>query len=213
MAEPERAPKMQSYMKSEMPYYGVTAPKLRAAVRPLFKEQSLESFDDWRDTVLTMWREAKFREERYAAIELSGLRQYAPFQTLDALPIYEELIVTGAWWDYVDAVAAQRLARLLDKYPAKMKPTLRRWSTHLDMWKRRSSIICQVSFKERTDLELLYRCIEPNFGDDRFFIRKAIGWALRSYAWVDPDEIRRYVEVNRERMSGLSIREALKNLG
>ena len=88
-----------------------------------------------------------------------------------------------------------------------------RWSTDGNLWKRRSSIICQVSFKRGTDLELLYACIEPNLAGGDFFIRKAIGWALRQYAWSDPDEVRRYVSTNEARLSGLSRREALKNIG
>jgi 3-methyladenine DNA glycosylase AlkD len=81
------------------------------------------------------------------------------------------------------------------------------------MWRRRTSIICQVSAKDRTDLDLLYACIEPNLADKDFFIRKAIGWSLRAYAWVDPKEIGRYVGANQARLSGLSRREALKNIG
>ena len=62
------------------------------------------------------------------------------------------------------------------------------WSTDAVMWKRRASIIAQVRRKRETDFALLTDCIEPNRGDREFFIRKAIGWALRAYAWVEPDE-------------------------
>ena len=81
------------------------------------------------------------------------------------------------------------------------------------MWKRRTSILCQLGFKERTDLKLLYDCIEPNLDDREFFIRKAIGWALRQYAWTNPKEVQRYVRAHEDRLSGLSRREALKNVG
>jgi 3-methyladenine DNA glycosylase AlkD len=90
---------------------------------------------------------------------------------------------------------------------------MRVWSTDASLWKRRVSIICQVSFKKETDLELLYANIEPNLGDRDFFIRKAIGWALRAYAWTDPKEVARYVSEHASRLSGLSRREALKNIG
>jgi 3-methyladenine DNA glycosylase AlkD len=50
--------------------------------------------------------------------------------------------------------------------------------------------------------------------DDRdFFMRKGIGWALRDAARSHPDEIRAFVAAHRERMSGLSLREATKHLG
>ena len=93
-----------------------------------------------------------------------------------------------------------------------MKPTMRAWSRCDDLWKRRSSIIGQLRFKETTDVELLYACIEPSIDRREFFLRKAIGWALRQHAWTDPEEVRRYVSKNEARLSGLSKREALKNL-
>ena len=90
---------------------------------------------------------------------------------------------------------------------------MRAWSADSNLWKRRVSIICQLSFKRDTDLELLYANIEPNLGDREFFIRKAIGWALRQYAHTDPHEVTRYVRAHEAQLSGLSRREALKNLG
>jgi 3-methyladenine DNA glycosylase AlkD len=211
-ADPRRAPGMQAYMKSAMPYRGVPTPAQRAIYRRLFAEHSLETESAWRRAVLALWREAAFREERYAAIELAMAKRYAAFRTLEALPIFEEMIVDGAWWDYVDAVATHGIAELLRQEPRRMRTVLLGWSQHQDMWKRRSAIIAQVSFKEATDLELLYACIEPNLSHRDFFVRKAIGWALRAYAWTDPDEVVRWVREHEPRLSGLSRREALKNV-
>ena len=211
-ADPARAPAMRAYMKSAMPFRGVASPGLRAASKVAFAAHPLGSFDDWRDTAQALWRGAKYREDRTAAILLTGDRHYSAFRTLDAMVLYEEFIVTGAWWDFVDAVASQRLGELLRRYPKPMTKTMRAWSRSPDMWKRRSSIICQLSFKDATDLDLLYECIEVNLEDREFFIRKAIGWALRQYAWTDPAEVKRYVARHRDRLSGLSVREALKNV-
>jgi 3-methyladenine DNA glycosylase AlkD len=102
---------------------------------------------------------------------------------------------------------------LLRSHPKQVRPVMRAWSQDADMWKRRVSIICQISLKKDTDLELLYANIEPNLADRRFWIRKAIGWALRAYAWTNPNEVERYVAANEARLRGLSRREALKNIG
>jgi 3-methyladenine DNA glycosylase AlkD len=107
---------------------------------------------------------------------------------------------------------AMMIGDLLRKEPKPMRPLMRRWSTDPNMWKRRVSIICQLRFKKETDLDLLYSNIEPNLADKEFFIRKAIGWALRQYAWTDPQEVARYVRSRENRLSGLSKREALKNI-
>ena len=212
-ADPVKAPQMRAYMKSAMPYLGVQTPGVREACRVAFGAHPLHSFEDWHDTVLALWRGARFREQRYAALALTGDRRYRVYQTLETLPLYEELIVTGAWWDYVDLIASHRIGALLKRYPARMSKTMRAWSRSKDLWKRRTAILCQLSFKADTNLELLYDCIEPNLADREFFIRKAIGWALRQYAWTDPREVRRYVATHRARLSPLSVREALKNVG
>ena len=129
------------------------------------------------------------------------------------MKMYEELIVTGAWWDYVDDIASHRVGPILQSHPAPMRRKMLSWSKSSNLWKRRTSIICQLGFKTETDLELLYACIEPSIGSQEFFLQKAIGWALRQYAWTNGAEIRKYVRLNRTRLSALSCREALKNIG
>jgi 3-methyladenine DNA glycosylase AlkD len=213
VAEPASAPAMQAYMKSAMPYLGVSTVPRRAALKPIFAELHWPNISAWQAEVLALWRGATHREERYAAIELTAVKAAREFQRIDALPMYEEMIVSGAWWDYVDEIAGQRLWKLLQNDRVAMERTMRAWSTDTDMWKRRSSIICQLPAKRETDLDLLYACIEPSLGSAEFFLRKAIGWALRQYAWTDPDEVARYVAANEDRLSGLSKREALKNGG
>lgn len=213
VAEPARAPGMQAYMKSVMPYLGVSAVPFRAALKPVFAPLRWSDEAVWRADVLDLWRHAEFREERHAALELCAVKAAQPFQRIAALPMYEEMIVSGAWWDYVDGIAGHRLWDLMCNDHAAMTKAMRTWSTDTDMWKRRSSIICQLRARTATDLDLLYACIEPSIGSTEFFLRKAIGWALRQYAWTDPDEVARYVAANETRLSGLSKREALKNGG
>ena len=94
-----------------------------------------------------------------------------------------------------------------------MKKAMLAWSKCDDLWKRRSAILCQLGMKEETDLDLLYRAITPALSSKEFFLRKAIGWALRQYAWTDPAEVKRWVREHEAELSGLSKREALKNIG
>jgi len=131
---------------------------------------------------------------------------------MDALPMFEELVTTGAWWDYVDAIAAHDLGLILRGDRVRMRKTMLAWSVADDMWKQRSAILCQLRFKDETDLELLYACIEPSLSRKEFWLRKAIGWALRDYAWHDPGEVDRYVREHAGRLSPLSRREETRNL-
>jgi 3-methyladenine DNA glycosylase AlkD len=78
------------------------------------------------------------------------------------------------------------------------------------MWLRRTAILAQVRFRDETDLTLLEDCIAPSIARKEFWLRKAIGWALRSYAYTDMAWVKRYVAAHPE-LSGLSKREALKH--
>jgi 3-methyladenine DNA glycosylase AlkD len=207
-----KAPVMQAYMKSAMPYHGVPTTPLRQICKATFANVQFGTAARWRAQVLELWRNACFREERYAALYLAGDKRARRFQTMSAMTLYEELVVTGAWWDYVDDIASHRVGPILRDYPAPMRRKMLSWSKSNNLWKRRTAIICQLGFKEATDLKLLYACIEPSLGSREFFLQKAIGWALRQHAWIDEAEIKKYVRLNRARLSALSCREALKNV-
>ena len=210
-SDPRKAPEMQRYMKSELPFRGVASPERKALAKELFAAHVLPNVAALRTTVLTLWREAAYREERYLAMDLTGYRAYSSWQEPALLPLYEELIVTGAWWDYVDELANRRVGSLLREFPAELTPVMHTWSTDEDLWKRRTSIICQLSFKEATDTALLTAAIEANVADRDFFIRKGIGWALRQFARTEPGWVRAFVDGHPE-LSPLSVREALKHL-
>jgi 3-methyladenine DNA glycosylase AlkD len=210
-ADRERAAAMQAYMKSAMPYYGLSLPQVREVCKEVFSERELNSCTDWQEAILELWRGARRREERYAALYLLRLKRHRECVTPRLMPMIEEMIESGAWWDLVDELV-HTIGELLRAHPKEMKSVMRAWSTDPNMWKRRVSIICQLSFKRETDLELLYANIGPNLKDREFFVRKAIGWALRQYAHTDPKEVARYVLAHEAELSGLSRREALKNL-
>lgn len=210
-ADPARAEAMRAYMKSSMPYHGVGAVPMRAICKRVFAELALDDAATWRALVLGVFRAAHFREEWYVAVELAADRRARAWQTMASLPMYEEMITTSAWWDVVDALATNRLGDVLAAEGRPMKRAMLAWAKCDDTWKRRSAILCQVKRRDATDLELLYACIEPSIASKEFFLRKAIGWALRSLAWTDAREVVRYVR-RHPALSGLSRREALKNV-
>lgn len=210
-ADPTRAEEMRRYMKSKMPMLGVAKPARATLAKALFRAHTFTTRADWLATALRLWREAAYREERYLALDLIGDQRYAHWQSPDLLPVYEELITTGAWWDFVDEIATRRVNDLLLTHRPTLTPPMRAWATDPDRWKRRTSILCQLHHKSDTDLDLLVHAIDANTTDPDFFLRKAIGWALRQYARTDPDWVRHFV-ASRQALSPLSRREALKHL-
>ena len=201
-----------------MPLRGFRLPELRAALRPVLAEPANNIADagTWEATVRALWDGAGYREERHAAIALARHRRYAAWATDPAaLALYRHLVITGAWWDLVDDVAAHLVAPLLRAHP-EVARTLRAWAADEDLWVRRAAILAQLGARERTDASLLTDCVEANLVGSRFggefFIRKAVGWALRDYARTDPAWVAAYVETLGDRLAPLSRREALKHL-
>jgi 3-methyladenine DNA glycosylase AlkD len=187
----------------------VPLPTTRRIANRALAEHPPSGVADLADRATDLWRAAEYREERYAANELTGAR--IAVGRLELLPLYVEMIVTGAWWDHVDGVSP-RLGALLLAHRVEMLPLIRRWSVDPDRWLRRSSIICQLGLAGRTDVDLLSEVIVVNLADREFFVRKAIGWALRQYARTDPDWVRAFVRAHEATLSQLSRREAMKHL-
>jgi 3-methyladenine DNA glycosylase AlkD len=202
----------QRYMKSAMPYHGLAAPELRTLLRPHLKAFAPTDRTTWEETVRAWWDGATCREEWYAAIALARHRAARAWQDVDTLGLYRHLVVTGAWWDVVDETAQHLVGACLLADRARVTPVLCAWAVDDDLWIRRTSVICQIAHGEDLDRDLLTFAIERNLDDPSFWLRKAIGWALRQHARVDPDWVRAYVVSLGDRLSGLSRREATKHL-
>ncbi|WP_404383790.1 DNA alkylation repair protein [Knoellia locipacati] len=212
-ADPERAVGQQRYMKSAMPFLGLTSPGRRQVVRPVLADPGLrlDSRPAFERAVRSLWDAAEFREERYAALDLLRHRAYRSWRDPELMPLVEHLVVTGAWWDLVDELS-NVVGEVLLVDPEGEGLRMRDWAERDDLWLRRSAIISQLRHQDRTDTDLLEAVIEPNLDDHEFFIRKAIGWALRQYARTDPVWVQAFVDRHTHRISGLSRREALKHL-
>ena len=213
-ADPERAAAQQRYMKSAMPYRGLTSPQLKAALGPLLRDPGLAmgSREQWEATIEALWHGATHREEWYAAIALARHRPYRRWVDSDAMPLWQSLIRLGAWWDVVDDIATHLVRDTVVSAPTVEALRMREWAADASLWVRRAAILSQIGRRDGFDTQLLVDVIEPNIADPDFFSRKAIGWALRDRARLDPEWVRCFV-ASRPDLSGLSRREALKHLG
>lgn len=193
-------------MKSDMPFLGVRVPDARRVARAA--ATGTHGPDALREAARVLWDEATHREERYAAEALLAVRALRGDR--DNVPLIEHMVRTGRWWDYTDELSG-RLADLHDIHPASTAALVRRWGTDENLWIRRIAILSQLGRRDRVDPMLLAEVIEPSLDSSEFFLRKAIGWALREYARVAPDWVRAYVDGHA--VSPLTRREALKHLG
>jgi 3-methyladenine DNA glycosylase AlkD len=210
-ADPGRAQWQRDYMKSELPFHGVGLPAVRTITRDALRAHRLRSREEWEATVRELWDEAAFREERYAALAVA--RSGRGWLDAASLPLSRHLVVTGAWWDLVDETVQHLVGTALAADPAVVTPVVRTWSTDEEVWLRRTSVICQLRRRAETDLDLLHDAIEANVDDPSFWLRKAIGWALRQHARTDATWVLAEIDELGDRLSPLSRREALKHLG
>ena len=208
----ERAAGQQRYMKSKLPYFGLTAPELRALLRPHLRAYAPSARAEWEQDVRTLWDGVTHREEWYAAIAIARHRTARPWQDPASLDLYRHLVVTGAWWDVVDEIATHLVGGVLASHRSETTPMLRCWAVDEDLWLRRTAVLSQLRHREDTDLDLLTFTIEENLAVRSFWLRKAIGWALREHARTDPAWVIRFVAAREDALSPLSQREALKHL-
>jgi 3-methyladenine DNA glycosylase AlkD len=209
VADPGKAGPMAAYLKTNMPFYGVQKPDRVPIYREMKKCFRPESQGDYKEAVLALWA-LPHREEKYAAITFA--LQNRPFITSKSLPLYERLIREGAWWDLVDGVAADLVGRVLLEHRRETRPVIERWVDDDDLWIRRTAIIVHLRHKEHTDADQLFDHCLRRAHEKEFFIRKAIGWALREYSITAPEIVRGFLLENRENLSGLSFREGAKRL-
>ena len=144
--------------------------------------------------MLALWDDATHREQRYAALAFARHRRARAWLDVAALDLHRHLVVTGAWWDLVDEIAQHLVGPVLADHRVATTPVIRRWATDADLWVRRTAVICQLRHRADTDVVLLRHAIDANVDDTTFWLRKAIGWALRQYARTDPDWVRAEVD-------------------
>jgi len=206
---PEKAAGMQGYMKTDMPFYGVQKPARQEIVRAFKRKFTIESRKGHESAIRALW-ELPHREEKYIALSIA--RAHSQFLVPASVPMLRQLIVEGAWWDFVDEVATQMISPMYLDHRDKLGPMMEKWIDDKNMWLRRAAIISHIKHKAQTDEDQLYRFCLKRAHETEFFIRKAIGWALREYAWTNPKSVTRFVRANRAKLSTLSVREAAKHL-
>ncbi|MCP3976978.1 MAG: DNA alkylation repair protein [bacterium] len=209
LANLKNAKAMAAYMKTDMPFFGVK----RSDSDPIFKEMMrrypITSRTEYDGAVRQLWNRPH-REEKSFAVRLT--RSVPRYVTPPSLPLYRLLITTGAWWDFVDEIAAHPVGTLLVENRERIAPVMEKWIDHDDMWLRRTALLAHLRHKNQTDQATLFdHCLRRSH-ETEFFIRKAIGWVLRQYARTEPDAVASFVMAHREAWSGLTFREATKHL-
>lgn len=199
---------MAAYMKDQFPFMGVKTPARRAASKPLLSAAKAWTAQEILDVADALMAEP---EREFAQVAVDLVRANVKALKSEHLNRLRGLIQTKSWWDTVDALAVHGVGPVV-KADRQLQTVMDQWVEDDDIWVARTAILHQLLWKVDTDAKRLFRYCELRAADQEFFVRKALGWALRQYARTDPDGVRSYVEHNEERLSGLTKREALKHL-
>ena len=209
LADPAKAPAMAAYMKTAQPFFGVPTPIRAAMLKQMGERFAPPDQQSYACSVTALWK-LPHREEQYCAIAFA--RRYEQFITPASIPLYERMVREGAWWDFVDEIAVNLIGSIYGNFRAQTRPVIERWIDDEDMWIRRTAVLSHLKHKKETDAAQLFEHCLRRAHEPEFFIRKAIGWALREYSKTDPRAVRAFLAKNRKRLSNLSYTEASKRL-
>ncbi|AOY01089.1 DNA alkylation repair protein [Jeongeupia sp. USM3] len=209
LADPAAAAPMAAYMRGRFAFLGVKTPARRGVSTPLIRAARTTLAPGERLAAAQQLWALPEREYQIVAVDLLADRPASLGAA--ALPVLDELIGRKSWWDSVDGLAAHVIGPLLQAEPA-LRPVMDDWAHGDRLWHARTALLFQLGYRADTDTVRLFAYCHSLAGHPDFFIRKAIGWALRQHARTDADAVRAFVDAERERLSPLSVREALKHL-
>lgn len=204
----ETAIPMENYMKNNFNFLGIKTEARRTIFKETYEKHKQEVKANFRDIAWQLFTKNE-REFHQCAIDLL-VKEFKKNYVLDDITFIEKLITTNSWWDSVDVLAKYILGGYLKQFPNETYKVVERFSNSENMWLNRSALLFQLSYKEKTDFELLKSECLKHSKSNEFFIQKAIGWVLRDYSRFDAENVKKFVaEAN---LKPLSIREALRNI-
>lgn len=204
---PEKAKWGKAYMRNQYEMFGLASPLRTELLRLFIGKQGLPDSGMVDEIVINAW-ELPEREMQYVAMEvLFRMRKDADVQMIG---LYEWMITHKSWWDTVDYISPNLVGNLFMKYPELKDSAINKWMNSGNFWLQRTCLLYQLKYKTQTDSALLFNLCARLSNEKEFFIRKAIGWALREYAKTNPLAVQEFVD--KTPLSGLSRREALKHI-
>ena len=207
LADARLAEGMRAYMRDRFEYLGIQTPVRRAVIGPLAKAFKPADAAELRKAADGLW---KMREREYQYVAADLLIRYQGALSLDDLPWLLDLAQQKSWWDTVDCIV-KVVGKIVRRSGAKGVRAMDHAVKHKDFWVRRIAMLHQLGSRDACDTERLFRFAELLAAEKEFFIRKAIGWALRDYAWHDVHAVEEFLKSTSAPLSGLTMREARKN--
>jgi 3-methyladenine DNA glycosylase AlkD len=203
----ERAIGAEAYMKEIAPFIGVATPERRALVKKIAKGMRIPTSAELGTTARKLWK-LEEREFQYVANDLIDIHWKIADKNFLAEHV-EHLIVTKSWWDTVDGLGSVAVSPLTDKFGC--EKLIDEWNKSSNLWLNRAAIQHQRGRKFETDVELILKYCDDHSDSNEFFIVKAIGWALRDIAKINPKAVRDFLKTHPD-LGRVAVREAERGL-
>jgi 3-methyladenine DNA glycosylase AlkD len=208
-----QASHMQAYMLNQFAFLGIRAGPRRQALRAVWRTRTKAQMTTRNCLALAkqLWKKPE-REFQYAAVDILDWQHH--HLNLAHLPQLLALVQHKSWWDSVDGLAGvigDVVLQCLPDHPD-AQIHMDECIQHPNMWVRRVAMLHQLGWKTQTDEERLFEYALSLADEKEFFIRKAIGWALRDHARTRPHGVRAFLKKHQQVLSGLTVREAGKHL-
>jgi 3-methyladenine DNA glycosylase AlkD len=207
-ADPAKAGPMARYMRDQFAFLGVMSAGQKDAWRAATAGLPSRLPEDVVVSAgLSLWDRPE-REHQYLACTLVNRHAESGGASASFLDTLEALITAKPWWDTVDLLATRGVGAVVRRYP-ELRPVMDRWLAGDDLWLARSALLHMNRWKADADQAWLFDACLARAADTDFFVRKAIGWALREHSKVDEPAVVAFVAAHESDLSGLSRREAL----
>lgn len=199
------SPAMEKYMLGQFRFLGIKSPERKQLLRQFLQNHGYPDAAHLETFVKQLWQ-TPGRELQYATMEIASRKTF--LKDSERIILIEWMITHESWWDTVDYIASNIAGVWFKLHPQEILPVTSRWMASGNIWLQRTCLLFQLKYRHETDAGLLFGFIEQLASEKEFFIRKAIGWALREYSKTEPAAVIQFVE--KQTLSPLSRREALK---
>lgn len=204
-ADPEIAQGASAYMRNQFEFLGIKTPLRRELATDLVRQSKDLSERELISLGKELWAQPE-REFQYIACDIlsKNAKRLSPSYVKREAPWF---IKNKSWWDTVDSV--RKSIEIVVSANPELKSEMEKWIVSNNIWMIRSALIHQLTLGNRTDANLLFKFCEIQAREKEFFVAKGLGWALRSYSYVDPKAVKKFVKDHPE-LTPLAKREGLK---
>ncbi len=206
----ERAVNEKAYLKSELLFLGADMPGIRKVAKALITRVRMADTASVRPLVVALWGTGV---HELRAVAMFMLEANEALLGARDIPLLARLLRESRSWAYLDWICFKVSAPMLLRVPL-LRRTLPRWARDDDFWMRRAALLSILPLVKRGEAPFSAFTVLaiPMLGEKEFFIRKAIGWALREVSKNDPATVAAFLREHRAEVSGLTLREGAKYL-